>query len=215
MTGSDSKQPYFIHPMAVVEEDVVIGPGTKIWHFVHIRSGARIGSNCILGKGVYVDAGVTVGDGVHLQNFVCVYRAVQLEDEVFVGPHATFTNDPYPRSGSSYWEPVPTIVRRGASISANATIICGVTLGKYAMVGAGAVVTSDIPEHGLVYGNPARLYGFVCKCGQSLSCPKPAEVGGQQTALTCPRCGEQTVIARSLLSLLPGQTPSTEPPAFL
>ncbi len=186
---------YFVHPTAVVEDDVVIGEGTRIWHFVHVRRGARIGRGCNIGKGVYIDVGVVIGDRVKIQNFVSVYRGVTLEDDVFVGPHATFTNDLYPRSFNEDWELVPTLVKKGASIGANATIVCGVTIGEYAMVGAGAVVTKDVPPHGLVYGNPARLKGFVCYCGRPLR-----EVVGEDNDYVyykCSHCGKKVAIKRS------------------
>jgi len=165
-----------IHPTAEVERGAEIGTNTHIWHFVHIRSGARIGNNCTLGYNVFVDRDVVVGNNVKLQNRVSLYRGVTLEDGVFVGPHATFTNDLYPRSitpdgrllDHDDWPAVPTLVRYGASIGATAVIIAGVTVGKWALVGAGAVVTHDVPDHGLVVGRPARLTGYVCKCGKPL-----------------------------------------------
>ncbi|MEM4761358.1 MAG: acyltransferase, partial [Thermofilum sp.] len=159
---------YFIHPTAVVEEGAVIGEGTRIWHFAHVRRGARIGSRCNIGKDVYIDENVVIGNGVKIQNGVSVYRGVTLENNVFVGPYAVFTNDKYPRAFSTDWVVVPTLVKEGASIGANATIVCGVTIGRYAMVAAGSVVTKDVPDHGLVMGNPARLVGFVCYCGRPL-----------------------------------------------
>jgi len=177
----------YIHPTAVVEEGAVIGEGTRIWHFVHVRSGARIGRNCNIGKGVYVDAGAEVGDGVKIQNFVSVYRGVKVGDSAFLGPSATLTNDRYPRSFSERWEVVPTVIEEGASIGANATIVCGVRIGRYAMVGAGSVVTRDVPPHGLVYGNPARLRGFVCYCGRRLS--HPVRFGPSGVTFQCQSCG--------------------------
>jgi len=158
----------FVHPTAIVEEGAFVGPGTKIWHRSHIRAGSRIGSDCTIGFAVYVDEGARIGDRCKVQNHVSVYRGVVLEDDVFVGPHATFTNDRQPRAGSDPWKVVPTNVRRGASIGANATIVCGVELGPWSMVGAGAVVTADAPAYGLVLGSPARLVGWVCECGQRL-----------------------------------------------
>lgn len=186
---SNSTKKYYVHPTAVIEEDVEIGDGTRIWHFVHVRKGAKIGRNCNIGKDVYIDTGVRIGNNVKIQNFVSVYRGVTLEDDVFVGPHATFTNDIYPRSFNKEWEVIPTVVKRGASIGANATIICGVTIGEYAMVGAGAVVTRDVPPHGLVVGNPARLVGFVCFCGKPL---KEEEKISEDDKVTykCRKCGK-------------------------
>jgi UDP-2-acetamido-3-amino-2,3-dideoxy-glucuronate N-acetyltransferase len=136
---------------------------------VHVREGARIGTNCVIGKSVYIDADVVIGANVKIQNFVSVYKGVILEDDVLVGPSVTFTNDLYPRASSWSEEKItPTVVKRGASIGANATIVCGVTIGRYAMIGAGSVVTKDVPDFGLVYGNPGELKGFVCSCGRRL-----------------------------------------------
>ncbi|AMM53558.1 acyltransferase [Pyrococcus kukulkanii] len=185
---------YFVHPTAVVEEDVVVGEGTRIWHFAHIRKGAKIGKNCNIGKDVYIDVGVEIGNNVKIQNGVSVYRGVKVEDDVFLGPHMTFTNDLYPRSFNEDWEVVPTLVKKGASIGANATIVCGVTIGEYAMVGAGSVVTKDVPPFGLVYGNPARLKGFVCYCGRPLK-----EIVREEkdfVVYKCSHCGREVKIRR-------------------
>jgi UDP-2-acetamido-3-amino-2,3-dideoxy-glucuronate N-acetyltransferase len=165
-----------IHPTAEVEEGAHIGDGTRIWHHAHVRSGATIGANCILGYGVYVDAGVHIGDNCKLQNRVSVYHGVTIEDGVFVGPHVAFTNDKHPRairadgslSTDDDWTVSPTLVRSGASIGAAAVILPGVTLGRWCLVGAGAVVSRDVSDHGLVTGNPARLTGYACKCGHTL-----------------------------------------------
>ena len=185
---------YFAHPTAVVEEGAEVGEGTRIWHFAHVRSGARVGRNCNIGKDVYIDAGAVVGDRVKIQNGVSVYRGVVIEDDAFVGPHAVFTNDRYPRSFNEDWELVPTLVRRGASIGANATIVCGVTIGRYAMVAAGAVVTRDVPDHGLVAGVPARLIGFVCFCGRPLR--GEPEIGEEVVRYRCERCGSLVEVRR-------------------
>ncbi len=156
----------FIHPSAFVEDGAVVGPGTKVWHLVHLRTGAVVGAECVLGKNVFVDAGAVVGDRVKIQNNVSVYAGVTLEDEVFVGPSAVFTNDMFPRAQNPAWQIVPTLVRRGASVGGNATVICGTTIGEFAMVGAGSVVTRDVADHELVVGNPARHLGWVCRCGR-------------------------------------------------
>jgi len=183
---------YYVHPTAIVEEGVKIGKNTRIWHFVHVRRGARIGENCNIGKGVYIDKDVEIGNNVKIQNFVSVYHGVKIEDDVFIGPHATFTNDLYPRSFNEDWELVPTLVKRGASIGANATIVCGIVIGEYAMIGAGAVVTKDVPPFGLVYGNPARLRGFVCYCGRKLS--EIIKETESEVIFRCSHCGKEVAI---------------------
>jgi UDP-2-acetamido-3-amino-2,3-dideoxy-glucuronate N-acetyltransferase len=153
------------HSTAVVEDGASVGDGTRIWHFAHVRQGATIGTDCSIGKDVFVDSGAIVGDRCKVQNGVSVYSGVTLENEVFVGPNAVFTNDLRPRAVSPNWEIVPTTVRTGASIGANATVVCGNEIGRYAMVAAGAVVTHDVADHELVIGNPARHAGWVCRCG--------------------------------------------------
>jgi UDP-2-acetamido-3-amino-2,3-dideoxy-glucuronate N-acetyltransferase len=161
--------PYFAHETAVVDEPSEIGERTKIWHFTHVQSHARIGRDCVFGQNVLVGPHVTVGDRVHVQNNVSVYAGVTLEDGVFVGPSAVFTNIRTPRSEFPRKDAlVATRVRHGASIGANATIVCGVTIGRYALIGAGAVVTHDVPDHALVVGNPARIVGWACACGLRL-----------------------------------------------
>jgi UDP-2-acetamido-3-amino-2,3-dideoxy-glucuronate N-acetyltransferase len=165
-----------IHPTALVEAGAEIGSGTRIWHYSHIRTGARIGEDCILGHSVYVDSGAVIGSNVKLQNRVSVYRGVTLEDGVFVGPHATFTNDKYPRAitpdgaqvSEEDWAPVSTLVKVGASVGAGAVVLPGLTIGCWALVGAGAIVVRDVPDHGIVLGNPARLVGWACRCGRRL-----------------------------------------------
>ncbi|HIC98526.1 MAG TPA: N-acetyltransferase [Pyrodictiaceae archaeon] len=183
---------YFIHPLAVVEEDVEIGEGTRIWHFAHIRKGAKIGRNCNIGKGVYIDVNVEIGNNVKVQNGVSIYQGVKVEDDVFLGPHMTFTNDLYPRAFNKNWKLIPTLVKKGASIGAHATIVCGVTIGEYAMVGAGAVVTRDVPPFGLVYGNPARLKGFVCYCGRKLK--EIINEDNEGIIFKCIHCGKKVKI---------------------
>ena len=159
----------FVHPTAVVEKPVQIGPGTKVWHFSHIMAGARIGGSCVLGQNVFVASTVVVGDRVKIQNNVSLYDGVELEAEVFCGPSVVFTNVTNPRSFiSRRGEFEKTLVRKGATLGANATVLCGLTIGSYALVGAGSVVTRDVPDHALVYGNPARLHGWVCECGVKL-----------------------------------------------
>ena len=158
----------FVHETAIVDSSAEIGIGTKIWVNVQIREGVRIGANCIVSKDVYIDHSVMVGNRCKIQNGVSIYHGVTLEDDVFVGPNAVFTNDLYPRAFNSAWECVPTLVKRGASIGANATVVCGVTLGEYSMIGAGSVVTKDVPSFALAAGNPARVIGRVDEQGNGV-----------------------------------------------
>lgn len=184
-----------IHESAYVE-DAKIGEGTKIWHFVHVRKGAKIGKNCNLGKSVYIDTNVEIGNNCKIQNFATIYQGVKIGNDVFIGPHVCFTNDIHPRAFIWNKERLEkTIVRDGASIGANATIVAGITIGKYAMIGAGAVVTRDVPDHGLVSGNPARLKGFVCKCGARAS--KVVSDDDYKVVLRCSECGEEIKIDKS------------------
>lgn len=186
-----------IHDTAEVADSAVIGEHTKIWHHSQIRPGAVIGENCNFGKGVYIDEGVHVGNNVKIQNYVSVYHGVTIQDGVFIGPHACFTNDMRPRSinvdgspkSADDWELSKTLIKKGAAIGANSTIRCGITIGEWAMIGSGSVVTRDVPDHGLMFGNPARLHGFVCPCGEKL------EKGGEDNddiSANCPAC-EYTV----------------------
>jgi acetyltransferase-like isoleucine patch superfamily enzyme len=155
-----------------------------VWHHAHVRAGAHIGRDCSLGKNVFVDGGAIIGDRVRIQNNVSVYAGVTLEDDVMVGPSAVFTNDRFPRAHGFEWEITPTTVRRGAAIGANATIVCGVELGEWSMVGAGAVVTHDVDANAVVLGNPARRFGWSCWCGKVLSRDSERPAGQ-----TCDRCG--------------------------
>jgi len=166
-----------IHPTADIEINVAIGPGTRIWRFAHIRRGAVIGRDCNIGANVFIDVGVPIGDRVKIQNNVSIYEGVSLEDEAFVGPAAVFTNDLNPRA-TGPWRLTPTRVRFGASVGANATVICGNELGEHCLVAAGAVVTKDVLPHQLVLGNPARPGGWVCRCGEVVSraAERPADL---------------------------------------
>lgn len=170
------------HPSAEVEDGATVGSGTRIWRFAHVRAGATIGRDCTIGANVYIDAEVRIGDKVKIQNNVAVYQGVTLEGGVFVGPAAVFTNDLNPRATGS-WSITPTPVREGASIGANATIVCGNELGEHCLVGAGAVVTRPVRPHELVLGTPARHAGWVCSCGRVMS----REVE-RPTGVTCGPC---------------------------
>jgi UDP-2-acetamido-3-amino-2,3-dideoxy-glucuronate N-acetyltransferase len=177
---------YFKHESAYVDEGAKVGKGTRIWHFCHVMAGAEIGEGCTLGQNVFVAKGVRIGNGVKIQNNVSVYEGVTLEDEVFVGPSAVFTNvrtprASFPRNRSEDF--LPTVVKRGATIGANATIVCGVTIGEWAFVAAGAVVTKDVPPYALVAGVPARRLGWVCECGERLV------FAGEEA--TCGACGRR------------------------
>lgn len=155
----------FIHPSAEVHGRSSIGDGTKIWNFVQVREDVSIGENCILSKDVYVDVGVTIGNRCKIQNGVYIYNGVTLEDDVYLGPNTTLTNDKVPRAFNRHWTIVPTLIKKGASIGANATIICGITIGEYSMVSAGSVVTKDVEPYSLVVGNPARHFYYIDKDG--------------------------------------------------
>ena len=190
-----------IHPTAEVSEKAQIGEGSSVWHHAQVREGVKIGSNCIIGKGVYVDAGVPIGDNVKIQNYVSVYHGVIIEDGVFVGPHVCFTNDMRPRAvnpdgslkAADDWVLSETSIKKGAALGANSTIRCGITIGEWAMVGSGSVVTRDVPAHGLVYGNPAHLRGFVCACGEMAG--KDGQ-NGEAVTLKCPKCGRTFEISK-------------------
>jgi dTDP-4-amino-4,6-dideoxygalactose transaminase/acetyltransferase-like isoleucine patch superfamily enzyme len=178
----------FVHPSAIVEQGAVVGAGSKIWHHSHLRQGAVIGTSCSLGKNVFVDADVTIGDRVKIQNNVSLYRGVDVADGVFIGPSVVFTNDLRPRADRALREVITTHVRRGASVGANATVVCGVEIGEHAMVGAGAVVTKSVKPHQMVYGNPARHHAWVCGCGEVVSrTPSPP------SDVRCALCRENVV----------------------
>ena len=166
----------YIHPTADVSSSAIIGSGTRIWHQAQVREGARIGDNCIVGKGAYIDFDVTIGNDVKIQNGASVYHGANVEDGVFIGPGVILTNDKLPRAinpdgtlkSDADWQLTPISIKRGASLGAGAIVLPGVTVGEFAMVGAGAVVTRDVPSHGLVYGTPARWQSYVCRCGKTL-----------------------------------------------
>ncbi|MFI5273228.1 MAG: acyltransferase [Ktedonobacterales bacterium] len=186
----------FIHPSAEVSPQARIGDDTRIWSHAQVREGASIGAECNIGRNVYVDFDVTIGDRVKIQNNVSVYHGVTIEDGVFIGPHVCFTNDMWPRAinpdgtlkSADDWTVGRIIVRTGASIGANATVVTDVTIGAFALVGSGSVVTKDVPAQALVFGNPARIRGYVCRCGRKLE-----EVGTAGGVLTgrCPACATE------------------------
>ncbi len=187
MSAAEIAAGAFVHATALVEDGASIGPGTRVWHNAQVRTRASIGARCIIGKGAFVDFDVTIGDDAKLQNYACVYHGVTLGRGVFVGPHAVFTNDRNPRAtdaafrplGDGDWEVGETLVGDGAAIGANSTILPGVRIGHWALVGAGAVVTRDVAPYALVAGSPARQLGWVCPCGNRLAADGPA----------CARCG--------------------------
>ncbi|MEW5829613.1 MAG: DapH/DapD/GlmU-related protein [Chloroflexota bacterium] len=179
---------FFAHESSFVDEGAEIGEGTRIWHFCHIMPHARIGKNCSLGQNVMVASQVVIGDNVKIQNNVSVYTGVILEDDVFLGPSMVFTNVINPRSHVNRKDEYQTTwVKRGASIGANVTVVCGVTLGSYCFIGAGSVVTRDIPDFALVYGSPARVRGWMCRCGTKLDFVSEAE----KLLAVCQNCGER------------------------
>ena len=169
----------YIHPTAIIDPGAVIGPGIRIWHWTHVCAGAVIGENCNLGQNVFIADQVQIGSGCKIQNNVSVYKGVTLEDGVFCGPSMVFTNIYNPRAEIRKMvdQVRPTLVKHGATLGANCTIVCGVTIGRYAFIGAGAVVTRDVPDHALVIGNPARQTGWMCVCGEKLD-----------ESQTCPVC---------------------------
>lgn len=179
MNEARSGQRFYAHPSALIEDDAQIGEGTKVWHQAQVRTRARIGARCILGKGVFVDFDVVIGDDCKLQNYSCVYHGVTLGRGVFVGPHVVFTNDVYPRStdptfgllGDGDWVVGETIVGDGASVGANSTILPNVKIGAWALIGAGAVVTRDVAAYAIVAGSPARQIGWACSCGRRVTSP--------------------------------------------
>ena len=183
-----------IHPSAEVADGAALGVGTRVWHHAQIREGARIGVGCIIGKGVYVDFDVSIGDHVKIQNYVSVFHGVTLEDGVFVGPHVCFTNDLRPRAinpdgspkAADDWALAATRIGFGAALGANSTILCGVSVGRWAMVGSGSVVTKDVADHALMVGNPARRIGWVCACGARL--PLDSSIPPTNDQLACDVC---------------------------
>lgn len=178
---------YFVHQSSYVDEPSEIGEGTKIWHFSHVMTGSKIGRRCNIGQNVVVSPQVVIGDNVKIQNNVSIYTGVELEDDVFCGPSMVFTNVTNPRSHVSRKDEFrKTLVKRGASIGANATVVCGHTIGRYAFIGAGAVVTRDVPDYAMVIGNPGRVAGWMCQCGIKLALSREAQ---KNEEATCDVCG--------------------------
>lgn len=194
-----------IHATADIAAGVLVGYDTKIWHYVQVREGARIGSSCILGKAVYVDAGVVIGDNCKLQNGVALYGPSVLEDGVFLGPRVIVTNDRMPRAvtpdgvlkDSGAWTAAGAVIRRGAAVGAASVLLPGVTIGRWSMVGAGSVVTRPVPDYGLAVGNPARLVGHVCPCGARLRPDGASRQGHPMGAVGCASCGRVTVLGEA------------------
>ena len=197
---NDPRPAAWAHPSAIVDDGATLGAGTKVWHFVHVSAGARIGANCALGQGVFVGNDVVIGDGVRIQNNVSVYDAVTLEDDVFCGPSMVFTNVYNPRSAVQRKnEYRRTLVRRGASLGANCTIVCGTTIGEYAFVGAGAVVNRNVPPYAVVVGVPARQVGWMSRHGERLALPLSSPV---PVEAACPATGERYRLEGQALTLL-------------
>jgi len=183
---------FFVHETSFVDGNVQIDEGTSIWHFSHVQGGTKIGKNCTLGQNVNIGNNVTIGNGVKIQNNVSVYEGVELEDFVFCGPSMVFTNvlnprSEFPQRGSEFY--LKTVVKKSASLGANSTIVCGHDIGRYAFVGAGAVVTKTVPDYGMVYGNPAQLKAWVCACGQE-KLDLTIDANSEETA-ECPKCGRK------------------------
>lgn len=198
LRGENLNNKYFVHPSSYVDENVQIGEGTKIWLFSHIQTGAKIGKYCTLGQNVNIANNVIIGNYVKIQNNVSVYEGVTLEDYVFCGPSVVFTNikDPrskYPQAGSQFY--IKTLVKEGATLGANSTIVCGITVGEYAFIGAGSVVTKDVPDFALVIGNPAKIIGWVSEAGQKL-------VFNEQNIAVCKKTNEKYYIENGIVKKL-------------
>ena len=196
----ESERSYFVHPSSYVDEPVEIGKGSRIWHFCHILKNTKIGKNCIIGQNCMVGPDVIIGNGCKIQNNVSIYKGVELEDYVFCGPSCVFTNVLVPRAFiERKTEFLSTLVKKGATIGANATVVCGHTIGRYALIGAGAVVTSDVSDYALYLGVPARHSGWVCKCGTVLT--RQTHFEGE-LELCCSYCGSRYILSGEKLIVL-------------
>lgn len=191
---------FFKHPLALVETDQ-IGEKTNVWAYAHVMKGALVGAHCNIGDHAFVESGAVIGNEVTIKNGVAVWQYVTVEDRVFLGPNCSLTNDMRPRSKRD-WSPVATTIREGATVGANATIVCGCDIGRYAFVGAGSVVTKPVPDHALVFGSPARVHGYVCECCQPLK--------GRGAALTCAKCGLSYVKTRAGVQKAGSGQPTTD-----
>jgi acetyltransferase-like isoleucine patch superfamily enzyme len=181
----------YVNSTAVIDEGVKVGNGTKIWHFVHIMKDAKIGKNCIIADYVYVGRDVIIGNNVKIENKATIFKGVTIQDDAFIGPHVVFTNDLYPRSTNPDWKILPTSVKKGASLGAGSVIVCGVTIGEHALIGAGSVVTKNVPPYSLTYGNPARVRGFICRCGKKFKIIKKTE---KNVLMECNDCKQRCQI---------------------
>ncbi|WKD22040.1 N-acetyltransferase [Pseudoalteromonas sp. KG3] len=193
----------FIHATAEVSDKAILGGNTKVWNLAQIRENASIGDNTIISKNVYVDFDVKIGRNVKIQNNVSVYHGVTIEDDVFVGPSAIFTNDFRPRAVNDDWKVTPTLIEKGASIGAGATLICGIKVGQYAMIGSGAVVNKDVPAHALVVGNPAKSVGFVYKNGERVATEHLVEITGNKAVFIHPQSQEKLSLPLQNIKVLP------------
>jgi UDP-2-acetamido-3-amino-2,3-dideoxy-glucuronate N-acetyltransferase len=190
---------FFAHESSIIDDGAQIGSGTKVWHFCHVMGSAKIGERCNIGQNVFIAPDVVIGNNVKIQNNVSLYTGVVVEDDVFLGPSMVLTNVINPRSHVSRKEEYrTTLIKKGTSVGANATLVCGITLGKYCFVGAGAVVTRDIPDYGLVYGNPARLQGWMCQCGIRLQ----FESADSAELAICPECGQRYTKKGQVVSMI-------------
>lgn len=203
---SKKEKNYFVHPTAIIEDNVEIGVGTKIWHFAQIRKDAKIGKNCVIGNSVFIDETSIIGDNCKIQNHAIIYHQAIIENGVFIGPNVCFTNDQMPRAvnpngsikGDSDWKALVIYIGTGSAIGGHSVITPGVTIGKWVIVGAGSVITRDVPDFTLIYGNPARIRGFVCKCGEKL---KNIIKKDRENVIFVCECGQVIIIPRKTYKL--------------